>query len=131
MLVIPFFFLKADSLIAKKVLWALLSFEALSGIKSNFHKTEMVPLNLTVEESNVLTFIFGCTLSQLPLKYLGIPLIDKKLTMKEWGVIIDKINKKLQIGLALYYQLVVELLNAILSAVSLYIFSLFKTLVKG
>lgn len=35
-------------------------------------------------------------MAQLPLKYLGVPLSDKKLTVADWGYVIDTISKKLQ-----------------------------------
>lgn len=52
------FFLKADIRNVENILWALFSFEALSSIKINFNKTEMVPLNLSDAESSALASIF-------------------------------------------------------------------------
>jgi hypothetical protein len=50
------------------VLWALYTLEALSGIRISFSKTEMIPLNITMEEANILAALVGCKLSSFPLK---------------------------------------------------------------
>jgi hypothetical protein len=46
------FFLPANSGIIENVTWALVAFESLTGIKINYDKTEMVPMNLTEDESH-------------------------------------------------------------------------------
>jgi hypothetical protein len=73
------------------VLWTLYTFEALTGIKINFSKTELLPLNLDNEEAIMLGALAGCKLSTFPLQYLGVPLFDKKIKTSEWQGIIDKV----------------------------------------
>lgn len=59
------------------VKWLLLVFENLSGLKINYAKSEMYPLNVTSIESRSLATVLGCQLSTLPLTYLGFLLINK------------------------------------------------------
>jgi hypothetical protein len=51
----------------------LLCFEAVSGLKINLAKFELVPIGC-VPNVNALANILGCMVSSLPLKYLGLPL---------------------------------------------------------
>lgn len=39
---------------------------------------------------NILLFVTG----KLPVKYLGVPLLAKRLSVKDCGSLIDKIKKK-------------------------------------
>jgi hypothetical protein len=48
-------------------------FEAVSGLKVNLAKSELVPVS-HVDNVEGLACILGCGVSFLPLKYLGLPL---------------------------------------------------------
>ena len=71
-------FLQATSTNIKTALWTMYCFEALPGIKINFQKTELIPLNISLANGAVLADIFGCKVSKLSLKYSGVPLSDKE-----------------------------------------------------
>jgi hypothetical protein len=47
---------------ARNLKWVLTCFELISGIRVNYHKSELVPMNIS-EEENIMCFaeIFGCT----------------------------------------------------------------------
>jgi hypothetical protein len=77
-------FLEASESAIQSLRWILIGFENLSGMKINFSKCEMIPLNLHEEEGNQLASIFGCKLGFLPISYLGIPLNWKTLTTNDW-----------------------------------------------
>jgi Reverse transcriptase (RNA-dependent DNA polymerase) len=126
------FFLKADSKCVEIVLWSLYAFEALTGIKINFSKTELIPLNLSQEEASELASLVGCSLSQFSLKYLGVLLSDSKLKCKDWQPIIEKIQNKMPNwkGTLLSMGGRLVLLDSVLSATPLYMLSLYKVLVK-
>jgi hypothetical protein len=55
------------------VLWALFAFEALTGIKINFNKTKIIPMNLDTLETTRLVATIDCKLSTFSLQYLGVP----------------------------------------------------------
>jgi hypothetical protein len=61
----------------------LVGFEYLSGLKINYSKSEMIPLNLTETESYRLANVIGCKIGTLPIKYLGVPLHWKKLRIRD------------------------------------------------
>lgn len=51
----------------------LLCFEAASGLKVNFDKSELVPVG-NVSDTRQLASILGCKVASLPITYLGLPL---------------------------------------------------------
>lgn len=109
-------------------MWALVAFEALSGIKINFAKTDLVPMNIAQEEAKQLAVVIGCKVTSFPIKYLGVPLHDKKLRRNDWGLILDKIASKIKNWkgslLSIGGRLII--INAVLTAVLLYMLSLYK-----
>lgn len=107
-------------------------FEALSSIKINFRKTELIPLNISLANEIILADIFGCKVSKLPLKYLGVPFSDKKLYIADWSCIIDKVTKKLQGWVENLFSIGrrLTLVNYVLTSVPLYMLSLNKMPVK-
>jgi hypothetical protein len=58
--------------------WTLTCFEQISGMKINYHKSELMAINLTPKELQPFLEIF-CVAGKFPMKYLGIPLHFKKL----------------------------------------------------
>ena len=108
--------------------WLLLGFENLSGLKINFDKSEMVPLNIGEDQGQALANLLGCKLVNLPIMYLGVPLHWKKLNEVEWLPLIEKIEKRLQTwkGKLMSMGGEVTLLNSVVSAIPLYWLSLYK-----
>ena len=93
----------------------------------NLDKTELYPINLSTPDATEMAQIFRCHLSTFPFKYLGVPLHKKKLTVHDWGFLVDKVGNKLQNwkGQLLSLGGRITLVNAVLSAVPLYAMSLY------
>lgn len=100
----------------------LLGFESLSGLKINFDKSAIVPLNINNDIALIFAQQLGCQVTTLPLTYLGAPLHWKKLSTYEWQPLISKIENRLQTwkGSLLSLEGRVTLLNSVLSAIPLY-----------
>jgi hypothetical protein len=52
----------------------LLWFEQVSGMRVNFHKSEVITLNLADEATHEISHLFACPTGNFPIKYLGVPL---------------------------------------------------------
>jgi Reverse transcriptase (RNA-dependent DNA polymerase) len=89
------FFIQADSKCVETMVWILNEFEAMSGIRINYNKIELIPINLSQKEAAALASLVGCKLSTFPLKYLGVPLSDAKLKISDWQDLIEKIQHKI------------------------------------
>ena len=62
----------------------LITFEQLSGLKINFHKSEIFCFG-KAKEQEVLFYsqLFGCDIWTYPFRYLGIPMHTRKLSNKD------------------------------------------------
>jgi hypothetical protein len=71
-----------------------LCFEAVSGLKTNLAKSELVPVG-NVDNVAGLAGILGCGVASLPLKYLGLPLGASYKAKHIWDGVIEKIERRL------------------------------------
>ena len=62
----------------------LQSFTEPTGLRVNYAKSQMIPLNLSQEQAINLASTFGCEIGTLPFTYLGLPLAQQNL---EWRTI--------------------------------------------
>jgi hypothetical protein len=81
---------------ARNLKCILTCFELMSGMRVNYHKSELVPLSVENEEE-IQSFvqIFGCPVGNLPIKYSGIPLHYQNLRREDLQPLVDKIVKRI------------------------------------
>jgi hypothetical protein len=80
---------------AENLKWILNYFELMSGMRVNYHKSEIVPVIIEQrEEIESFAMIFGCHVGEFPIKYLGIPLHHNKLRREDLQP-VDKIIKRI------------------------------------
>jgi len=72
----------------------LLCFEAISGLKVNLQKSELVAMG-EVPYIEELANIFSCNISSLPLHYLGLPLGAPLKSKAVWDGVVEKMEKRL------------------------------------
>jgi retron-type reverse transcriptase len=88
-------FLDHDLERARNLKLLLCAFEQLSGLKINYHKSEIFGYGEAKEVQEEYSNIFGCLCGSYPFKYLGIPMHHKKLSNNDWKIIEQRIEKKL------------------------------------
>jgi hypothetical protein len=115
-----------DKAINMKLILCL--FEQLSGLKINFHKSELFCFEKAKDSQNEYKEIFGCAIGALPFKYLGIPIHFRKLLIKEWKIIEDRFEKNLAswIGKILSYGDRLILINSVLTSLPMFLLSFFQ-----
>jgi hypothetical protein len=59
--------------------WISSFFEQMSGMRINFHKCDLIAINVEEGEAQTVAQSLCCGLGQFPLKYIGVPLHHKKL----------------------------------------------------
>lgn len=108
----------------------LISFEAVSGLKVNFFKTEL--MGIRTERSKLLNYveILGSKVGDLPASYLGMPLCLESVFKCMWNSVVERVERKLTAWKANYPSIGgrVTLLRSVLSNLQVYYFSLFKCL---
>ena len=76
-------FMEHDMEKAMNMKLILCIFEQLSGLKINFHKSDIFFFGKAKDMQDQYTEIFGCEVGSLPCRYLGIPIHHRKLLNKE------------------------------------------------
>lgn len=68
----------------------LQSFTKSTGLRVNYAKSQMIPLNLSHEQAINLANTFGCQIGTLPFTYLGLPLLVQQnpewMTTCSWWI---------------------------------------------
>jgi hypothetical protein len=113
---------------ARNLKWLLSCFEQMSGMRINFHKCDLVPINISIEESQVYAQSLSCKLGCFPVKYLGGPLHYRRLRKEDLQPVIDKIIKKAGgwRGKLLSYKAKIILIRSVLASIPNYLMSVTK-----
>ena len=104
----------------------LIWFEAVSGLKVNLGKSELVAVG-AVHNMDLLVAVLGCKQGSLAMKYLGLPLGAKFKDKSIWNPILEKMERKLASWKKLYLSKEgrVTLIKSTLSNLPTYFLSLF------
>jgi hypothetical protein len=80
----------------EKLKWILTYFELMSDMRVNYHKSELLPINMEQGvELEIFSDIFGCPVGDFSIKYLRIPLHYQTLRRDDLQPLIDKIIKRI------------------------------------
>lgn len=89
------FLLEPDLDCARNLKFLLCMFEQMSGLKINFHKSDLYCLGGAQELGNTLKGIFTCKQGSFPFRYLGVPLSYKRLANINWKPMEDRVEGRL------------------------------------
>jgi hypothetical protein len=97
---------------------ALLEISALStGLRVNYAKSGMVPLNMTKEKTELMTGVFECRLQKMPFTYLGLPMGTTRPRVEHYAPLKNRMERQLtSISSMLNHDGRLQLVNTILSA---------------
>jgi hypothetical protein len=70
-------------------------FSMSTGLKINFSKSSMVPINVQPEIMEELADAFGCQIGGMPFTYLGLPLGTTRPTISDLSPIVCRLERKL------------------------------------
>jgi hypothetical protein len=124
-------FLENDRNVVVNFKWILTCFGQLSGMRINYHKSELIGINLDNSEINPFLEIFQCVEWHFPIKYLGLPLHFEKLKREELQPLIDSLLKRMAgwRGKLLSLEakrLLILLIQTVLASIPIYMLSFFK-----
>jgi hypothetical protein len=88
-------FLEKDVSVAFNLKWILTCFEQISGMRIKFHKSELIPINIEVDELQPFIDIFQCEVGSIPVKYPGIPLHFHKLRREDLQPLIESLLRRI------------------------------------
>jgi hypothetical protein len=121
-------FLEKDEGNAVNLKWTLTCFEQISRMKINYHKSELMAINIEQGEMQSYLDIFQCVAGAFPMKYLGIPLHFEKLRREDLQPLIDSLLSRMAgwRGKLLSSKEKRILIQTCLASIPIYLLSLFK-----
>ena len=72
----------------------LLCFEAMSGLKINFDKSEVMIMGYSPEEQQRIADKLNCKLAAFPVTYLGMPISDSRILIKDLEPVTQRVRAK-------------------------------------
>jgi hypothetical protein len=120
-------FMEHDLQKAQNLKLILTAFEQLSSLKINFHKSKLFCIGEAQDEVNAYANLFGCGQAQFPMRYLGISVHYRKLTLTEWKLIEERLQIRLSSWKCNLFSLGerLVLINSVLSNMVLHTISFF------
>jgi hypothetical protein len=113
---------------ARNLKLLLFAFELASGLKINFHKSELFCFGDAHEQVELYTELFGCKAGNFPINYLGIPIHFKKLRNRDWARVGERFEKRLSSWKGKHLSIGgrLTLINSVLSSLPMYMMSFFS-----
>jgi retron-type reverse transcriptase len=65
-----------------------------TGLKINFYKSSLVPINISTDSASDMAGILGCKTASMPFTYLGLPLGTTKPSVQELMPLVDRIERR-------------------------------------
>jgi hypothetical protein len=88
-----------------------------SGLKVNYHKSCLLPINIEAGKAALLANSFGCAVGVYPFTYLGLPMGLTKPQVKDYAPLICRIERRLSASSHfLSYAGRLHLINSVISS---------------
>lgn len=71
------------------------TFALSTGLKVNYHKSSIIPINVPEEKVPLLAGVFGCQVGSMPFTYLGLPLDTTRPTVQDFSPLVDRVERRL------------------------------------
>lgn len=105
----------------------LILFQLTSGLKINFHKSEILGINVEDEKLQDMARVLCCKVGKFPLSYLGLPIGGSSSRVARWDPLLDRMNRKLATWKSKLLSIggLLTLIKASLSNLPIYFMSLY------
>lgn len=71
------------------------SFAASTGLRVNFHKSNLIPINVDDAKAGLLAEAIGCKVGQMPFTYLELPVGTTRPSVQEFLPVLNRIEKRI------------------------------------
>ena len=97
------------------------TFASSTGLKVNYKKSHILPINVSPEKMQHLAMTFGCSVGSLPFTYLALPMGTTKPRMEDLTPLMDRVERRLS-GCAtwLSYSGRLQMINSAISPIVTY-----------
>jgi hypothetical protein len=120
-------FSSCDRICLRNLRCVLILFEVVSGMRINFHKSEVIPMSIDDVEAHDIADVLNCPIGSLHFRYLGVPLHFDKLKREDLQPILDKLIKRITgwRGRLLAYSSRLELIRSCLASMHVVFYKIF------
>ena len=87
------FFMEGSVAAAEKVSALLDMFSDFSGLSRNRAKSTFIEFGMSTEERDRCAHIWATPAGSLPIRYLGLPLVEGLMTIREWQPILEAMER--------------------------------------
>ena len=92
------------------------TFAESTGLKVNYHKSSIIPINVQDGDVNALATALGCQVASMPFTYLGLPMGTTKPIIEDLTPLMDHVERKLSaFSSYLSYSGRLQMINSVLS----------------
>ena len=97
------------------------NFAASTGLRVNFTKSSLIPINMSEEEGARIAALLGCSVGSMPFTYLGLPMGTSRPTIYDLLPLVDRIERRLSATSCLLNQVSrLQLLQSALTSMPIY-----------
>jgi hypothetical protein len=90
------FFIGVGEMEARRMRFLIFLFGEASGLQINLAKSDFVPFNLTEAEARGCSLGLGTKQVKLPIRYLGLPLTDGRILVRDWAPLVERLEGRLE-----------------------------------
>nr|XP_020160058.1 uncharacterized protein LOC109745353 [Aegilops tauschii subsp. strangulata] len=91
------------------------------GLKINFHKSTLVPINMDPTTASDMAGIFGCAVGQMPFMYLGLHMGTTRPTVSDLMPMVTSVQRRIPAAASLLdYGSKLTLLNSVVTSLAVY-----------
>ncbi|XP_037418890.1 uncharacterized protein LOC119283440 [Triticum dicoccoides] len=91
------------------------------GLKINFHKSTLIPINCDDDLTSELAGIFECTIGNMPFTYLGLPLRTNKPSIQDLMPLVCSVERRMTSTLAMMsYGAKLSLVNTVITSLTIF-----------
>jgi hypothetical protein len=95
------------------------SYALSTGLKINFHKSSLIPINFNNNSAQDMAGLLGCNVASMPFTYLGLPLGTTKPTVYDLMPLVDRIERRVSATfMMMSYSGRVTLVNSLISSIA-------------
>jgi hypothetical protein len=90
-----------------------------TGLHINFHKSSIIPINLSTQQATLFAGLLGCNIAAIPFTYLGLPLGKTKPSVQDLMPLVDIIERRVSTTfLMMSYSGRVTVINSLLTSIA-------------
>ena len=76
----------------------LVDYAASIGLRLNFQKSTLIPINVAPAEALGFADMFGCVVGEMPFTYLGLPLGTTKPTVMDFMPLVTSVERSVSVA---------------------------------